>query len=763
MTKRPGRFSVIGTRRPRLDGPLKVTGRSQFTDDIVLPGMLHGKIVRSPIARGRILNIDTARAERLPGVKAVLTHRDAGDFMAGPDLFLLKQEQVNFFGDEVAAVAAIDEDTAAEAAELITVEYEPLPPVLSVQQALTADAPLIHTYQDSNQADEIRMDFGDADKAFREAEHVRTDTFTVHPNHSCYSEHHVVLADYSLPDKLTIWTPIQSSLFIQMNMAFKFGLPVSSIRIMNLNTGGAFCGRGGEKPHHYIAALLSRKAGKPVKIQCTAAEEFLVYRGGGTHTFTLKTGVMQDGTLKAVDTDLLLDCGAYMDTQFIVLRFIGFSQQMLYKLDASRFRGQLVYTNNPPYVFHHGTGMVALRFALGSQLDLIACDLDIDPVELRVKNAVDKNYTTPSKIHYASCGLKECIKKAASKSGWKKKYKKLPPLQGIGIGCGVIRSGGKGMMDHDTSAAVINVGEDGKATLFTGLPDMGQGSHTAMAMIAAETLGILPEDIRVIAGDTDVAPFDMGAIAQRGTFTTGNAVKQASLDARRQIAKAAAAQLGVKPTQLVFNNRSVYAREAPDRTIPFEDAAYSTLHSIEGRYVTGKGFYNPPTQAVDTQTMQGNPALAYSFGAQVAEVEVDPETGIVKLLKMTVAHDVGRAINPLAVEGQLDGQVFSGMGQALFEECIMQDGQTLNPTFLDYRLPRTFEIPEMKHIIVESIDPYGPFGAKEVGQGPIQCTTQAIANAVSNAIGYPLTELPITPERVLAALRQSGEIAILKD
>ncbi len=754
MARKTDKYSVIGKRQPRLDGALKASGRSQFSDDIRLPGMLHGKIVRSSITRGKILNVDTSLAEKLPGVKAVITYKDTNDLMIGPDQFLLCEENVKCFGDEIAAVAAVDEDIAAEAAELIKIEYEPLSPILSIEDAIAEGAPILHDHLDDNIATDHNVCFGDADKAFAEAEYIRTDEYVINPTHSCFSEQHIVLADFSLPDKLTIWTPIQSATFIQMNMSFKFGLPLSRIRLMNLNTGGAFCGRGSDIAHHYIAALLSRKTGKPVKIRCTADEEFIVFRGGGRYQFKIKTGVMKDGRLKAVEADLSLDSGAYMGSQFIVLWFIGFTLQMLYRVDASRFNGKIAYTNNPPYMFHHGTGMVATRFVMGSQLDLIARDLGIDPVELRLMNAVDKNYTTPSKIHYASCGLKECIQKAAKKSGWKKKYGKLKPYHGIGIGCGVIRAGGKGMLDHDTSAAIVNIEEDGTVSLFTGLPDMGQGSHTAMAMIAAETLGIFTEDIRVIAGDTDITPFDAGAISQRGTFTTGNAVKNACQDALKQIAKVAAKKFGIKPSAVVFRERKVYPKAQPEKAESFEEMAYSTLHSQEGRYIMGNGFYNPPTEPVDGTTFEGNAALAYSFGAQIAEVEVDPETGFVKLLKMTVAHDVGCAINPMAVEGQLDGQVFSGMGQALFEECIMENGQVLNPSFLDYKLPRPFEMPETENIIVEDPDPYGPFGAKEVGQGPIQCTTQAIANAVSNAIGCPIKELPITPERVLHLIRQ---------
>jgi 4-hydroxybenzoyl-CoA reductase subunit alpha len=369
----------------------------------------------------------------------------------------------------------------------------------------------------------------------------------------------------------------------------------------------------------------------------------------------------------------------------------------------------------------------------------------MDPVDFKLKNAFDKGETTLSDTHYASCGLKECIKKAARKSGWNRKYGKLPPYKGIGIGCGVMSSGGKGLFQHDTSAAFLKIAEDGKLSLFTGLPDMGQGSHTTMAIIAAETLGINADDITVISGDTDIAPFDVGAFAQRGTFTTGNAVKIASLDAKKQIAKTASEKLDVKPTSLIFKDRKIYPKGAPDKAISFEDVVFDTLHCMEGRFIMGRGFYNSPTTKA---------ALAYSFGAQIAEVEVDPETGIVKLLKMTVAHDVGRAINPLAVEGQMDGQVFSGMGQTLFEECFMEDGQILNQSRVDYKLPRTHEVPEMEHIIVETNDPYGPYGAKEVGEGPIATNPHAIAMAVSNAIDYTLKELPITPERVLKALKE---------
>jgi len=739
------KFSVIGKRQTKLDGPLKTTGRSQFTDDVVLPGMLHGKIVRSTIPRGKILNIDTSKAEKLPGIKAVITHKDAGGIMVGPDQQLLCDEMVYYIGDEVAAVAAVDEDTAYEAAELIKVEYEPLLPLLSIEEATAPDAPILHKYYEDNYADEKNLNYGDVDKAFAKSDHIRVDEFTAYPTHNCFAELHGTLADYSLPGKLTIWTPSQTAILIQKGIAQSLGMSESDVRVCNLNTGGAFSGRGAVRPHHLIAALLSRKASRPVKIIATSEEEFIICRSGGKNKLTFKSGVMKDGTLKVIDADHLYDCGAYVETQFIMPIIVGATLLLLYKVEAVRYKGRLVYTNNIPYFFHHGGGLVPSQFALGQHLYLIAQDLGMDPVELQLINGMDKGYTTLNDTHFASCGLKECIKKVARKSGWKKKYGKLPAYKGIGIGCGVMSSGGKGLFIHDTSAAFIKIGEDGKPSLFTGLPDMGQGSHTTMAIIAAETLGIAADDITVVSGDTDIAPFDVGAFAQRGTFTTGNAVKIASLDAKKQIAKTASEKLGVKSSALIFRDRKIYPKGAPDKAISFEDVVFDTLNCMEGRFIMGRGFYNTPTS---------KPALAYSFGAQIAEVEVDPETGMVKLLKMTVAHDVGRAINPLAVEGQMDGQVFSGMGQTLFEECVMENGQVLNQSRLDYKLPRPYEVPEIEHIIVESNDPYGPFGAKEVGEGPIACNPHAIAMAVSNAIGYTIKELPLTPERVLQALRQ---------
>ena len=739
------KLSVVGKRHPKLDAPLKATGRSRFTDDEVLPGMLYGKIVRSTIPRGKILNIDTSEAESLPGVVAVITHKDTDGIRVGTDQDLLCNRMVNYVGDEVAAVAAIDEGTAYEAARLVKVDYEPLPALFSIEEAMAQDSPLLHPEHKVNCAADREMVYGDLDKAFSDSDYVRSDEFTTYPSHNCFAEMHTTLVDYSLPGKLTMWTPSQSAVLFQKDMAQALGITQSNVRVCFLNTGGAFSGRYVMRTHHLIAAVLSRKATRPVKITATSDEEFIMCRSAGKNRLIFKSGVMKDGTLKVITADHVYDCGAYIEKQGMILGIVGTLTQMLYKVEAFRYRGRLVYTNNVPYFFHHGGGLVPSQFALGQHLYQVARDLNMDPADLQLKNGVEKGYVTPNDVYYASCGLKQCIKKAVRKSGWKKKYGKLPPYRGIGIGCGVMASGAKGIFPHDTSAAFIKIGEDGKISLFTGLPDMGQGSHTTMAIIAAETLGISLDDITVVSGDTDITPFDGGAFGQRGTFNTGNAVKIACRDAKKQIAKTASNKLGVKGSSLVFRDRKIYPKGEPDKAVSFQDVVFETLNSMEGRYIMGRGFYNSPKQ---------QPAMAFSFGAQIAEVEVDPDTGTVKLLKMTVAHDVGRAINPLAVEGQMDGQVFSGMGQTLFEESYVERGRILNQSRIDYKLPRPFEVPEMDYTIVETHDPYGPFGAKEVGEGIIACNPQAIANAVSHAMGYTIKEFPITPERLLPIIRK---------
>jgi len=748
MASRPD-FNAVGKNQPRLDGFAKLSGRSEFADDIHLPGMLRGRIVRAQIPHGRIVNIDTSAAARVPGVKSIVTADDKPNPIIGMYQPLLNHT-VRFIGQEIAAVAATDDDAAFEAAALIRVEYEPLPGVLDLEKALLPDAPQLHAKAPGNLAWEANEVFDDPDAVFADSELIVDGAYSSNPSHNCYAEFHVCVADFSRADKLTVWSPTQSAVLFQKSLATAFGLTEGNVRMMTLNTGGAFTGRGMARPHHFIASLLSRKARRPVKLRSYSDEEFLMGRAGGRALYRFRTGVMRDGRIRALDADLLVDAGAYLETQMLFPRITAPFFHLLYKVDAIRYRARLVYTNNLPYEWHHGGGIAQMHFGWGQHLDQVARDLRMDPVEFHLKNAVEKGHITRKGATFASCGLKECIQKAAKRAGWKRKYGKLPPNKGIGIAIGAMASGGKGMYKHDTSAAFIKVGEDGTVSLLTGIPDMGQGSHTTMAIIAAEVLGIEPPDVTIIAGDTDVTPFDLGAFAQRGTFTTGNAVKAAAEDARSQLVKVAANRFDCKPGRVVFRARQVYPKGQPERAMPFKQLVYDTLHSREGRAVMGRGFYNSPKEMG---------SMAYSFGAQIAEVTVDPETGFVRVDRMIVAHDLGRAINPRVVEGQIDGQVFSGMSQVLYEEVLMDDGQPLNPSRLEYKLPRAFEVPEVEHILVETNDPFGPFGAKEVGEGPIVCTVPAIANAVAMALGEQIREMPISPWRVLRAVSRLQDLA----
>ena len=747
-------LAVIGRRQKRLDGFDKVSGRSVFTDDVRLPGMLHGKVLRSPHARARIVSIDISKAAALPGVKVLVTAKDAPELMFSEHQPVFAQDVVNYIGEEVAAVAAADLFTAEEAVGLIEVEYEILDAALDLRQALKTDAPQIHSRAANNLGPVHEQDFGDPDTVFADCDFIFEDEFKSPVQHNTLAEFHVALADYSNPDKLHMWTPTQGAPMYKMQLAEAFGLKESQVRIIYENVGGAFTGRGRAKPHHLIAALLSRKAGKPVKIKATGDEEFIMFRGSGDTLYKFKTGVMKDGTIRALAADVTFDSGAH-DEWPMILWLPAPYLNWLYKIDAARYRGRFVFTNTVPKGSHHGGIFGRMSAGWMQHLNRVAEELGLDPAQFHLQNAVEPGHEAMEGSVFASCGLRECIEQAVERSGWNSKYGKLPPkdgkYRGIGIGIGAQASGSKGA-DNDTSAAMIKVADDGIVTLFTGIPDMGQGSHTVMAMIAAEVLGTEPENIRIVQGDSDIVPFDWGAFSQRGTFMTGNAVKAAAEDARLQLADIAARELAASPADIQFRAGRVYLESDPDRGMSFAEVVHKSLHSAEGRFVMGRGFFNSP---------KAFGALAFSFGCQVAEVEVDPESGAVALLRVTAVHDIGRAMNPLAVEGQLDGQVFSGMGQVLYEECRMEDGLMLNPSRLEYKLPRTYELPEVDYVLVETIDPYGPFGAKEVGEGPIVVSMSAIASAVMNAVGGNMVpEIPMTPwrvQRMLNVMRRNAE------
>ena len=741
-------LGAVGKSQTRLDGREKVSGESLFTEDFFLPRMLHGKILRSTQPHARIISIDTSEAETVPGVKAVITAADCEGVAVGKFQGVFAQDAVRHVGEEVAAVAALDEETAMKAVSLIKVEYEPLPPVFDIRKSLRDDAPRLHPQQEDNVALEMGEENGDPDQAFADCAHVREDVYWSNPSHNLFSEFHAVVADFVPDGKLSVWTPSQSAYMYQNALAKAFELPESDVRIMCLNTGGAFTGRSAVRPHHFIASILSRKAARPVKIAISGDEEFLVSRAGGQNKYRFKTGVDAQGKIKVIELDVDMSCGSHLESQFVAIMLPMSYIHLQFPVEHTRYRGRLLYTNNIPYYFHHGGGLAQLQFAYGQHVDQLALDIGLDPVAFLLKNSVEPDHTTVTGINFKSCGLKECISKASAQANWPDKFGKLPPYRGIGIGIGAMASGGaRGPMGRDTSNAFLKLSEDGKITVITGLPDMGQSSHTAMAIIAAEALGVEAKDVTVVSGDTDVTPYDVGAFSQRGTFMTGNAVLAAANTAKDKITGFLAPRWNVTPEQIVFQDRTVFPESEPSQAIALKDALRQIVTEGDGSYIMAEGsFASDPGQ---------KGAKAYSFGAQVVEVEVDPDTGDVTVLNVVHAHDVGRALNPKVVEGQIDGQFFSGMSQVLYEECLMDEGQVLNPSRLEYKMPRSYEMPEVQHIIVETIDPLGPFGAKEVGEGPIVCTMQTIANAVANAIGVRVMEMPMTPARVMRAIKQA--------
>jgi 4-hydroxybenzoyl-CoA reductase subunit alpha len=753
------KYSVIGRRLPRVDGILKATGSAKFGNDLSLPGMLYGKILRSTLPHAHIVHINTQKAEKLKGVRAVITGKDIPPnryswFPSLPhtmDDCALAIDKVRFIGDEVAAVAAIDEDIAEEALELIEVEYEELPAVFDPEEAMSPGAPRIHQGIENNILIPLLLNFGDAERGFAESDYVREDRFQTQPVQQCPLETHVTLANYDPSGKFTVWAPNQSPLFLRRDLSISLGVPENRIRIVTPFVGGGFGVKHETLSLTFCSAFLARKTGRPVKIKYTREEQFIATRHRHPLTIMLKTGVKKDGTLVAKKCKAIIDAGAYAGISPIIPSVVCAFLTVLYRLKNVQFEGYVVYTNNTPAGAHRGFGNPQIRFAAESQLDMIAEDLGMDPAELRLKNAVQSGDITPNKFRITSCGLSDCIKEATTRSRWKEKQGKLPPYRGIGMACGNHTSGAR-LVVYDSSSCLIRLEEDGTVSLLSGAPDCGQGSDTTISQIVAEELGVTLEDIKITSADSEITPVDLGTGGSRVTFIAGNAAKAAAKDAKEQLLKVAAKILDVGVEHLEIKNRRIYAKNKTKIGISVAEAVQASLSSEEGRHILGRGFYNPNTESPNPYTGEGNISPAYSFGAQVAEVEIDPETGQVKVLKMTCAHDVGFAINPMALEGQIEGSILTGMGQALFEEIAKERGQILDPSFLMYKMPTSMQMPEIESILIETIDPEGPFGAKGVGESTQIPTVPSIVNAIYDAIGVRFKNLPITPDKILQAL-----------
>lgn len=750
---------TVGKRLPMIDGAAKTRGEALYAADLGLPGMLWGKILRSPYPHARLVQVDASRALRLPGVKAVITGNDIprvtyGIVPKAADEFALAPDKVRYVGDEVAAVAAIDEESAEEALDKFEVEYEELPAVFDPEEAKAAGAPLIHQVA-NNVSFQVRKEFGDVIDGLARSDHVRADRFVTQAQAHCPLEPHAVVASFDpASSRITVWSAKQIPFFLRKILAKTLQLPEAKVRVIKPHLGGGFGGKVDMFSLDFCAAELSRRTGKPVKIVYTREESLTATRHRHPMVVKLKTGVKKDGTLLAQHYQVVADGGAFNSTAPVMLSLAAFFVMLPYRVPNLLLEGYHVYTNKPAGGPMRGHGVPQMRFASESQLDMIAEDLGLDPVEIRLINAIKEGEEHPAKLTIRSCGFSQTIDKASRALSWPEQRRKKVNNRGVGLGCSGFFCGVNNLR-HLGSGAVIKIEEDGAVTLLTGAADVGQGSNTVLAQIAAEELGVYLDDVRLTAADTELTPLDPGTFGSGVTFRAGNAVRLAAETAKKKILEVAAARLEANPDDLSFREGRVFVKGSSERGFSLGEAVKACRYAGKPTPIIGRGFYHPPSKEAYTMlTELGDISAAYSFSTQGAEVEVEPETGTVKVLKLVSVHDGGTIINPLLVEGQLDGSMVMGMGQALGETFIWENGQALNPNLLDYRVATSLDIPSLDVVDMDIYDSEGPFGAKEAGEGTTVGIAPAIANAIYHATGVRITELPVTREGFLKSLEK---------
>lgn len=755
--------SLIGSRMPRIDSEAKATGRAIFSGDIRLPRMLHASVLRSPYAHARIKSIDVSKAKALAGVRAVVTGADTagvkwGVFRYTRDQELLPTKRVRYVGEEVAAVAADSDEIARQALELIEVKYEPLTPVLDLWEAMADGAPQLHDDHPGNINVHVAIEVGDLEDGFARSAHVREDTFTAPEDSYFMTEPYTAVANPRGDGTLELWMPNAAPHQKAKALANALNMPLNKVIVRKCYIGGAFGGRSDVFPAEFIVALLALKTKRPVSLTYTREENSLATRKGHGMYTIIKTGVDETGKVLARELNCYMDGGAYSSTGPIATSVPFLCMEQCYQHPAVRFNGYRVYTNKPIGGMYRVHGR-AFATGVDLQLDLIAEDLGLDPLDVRLVNARLPGQTTPTGSIVQSCGLRETIEAAAEAAGWADKYGKLPPWRGIGLGTNSVQTGFP-LGIRGGSAAIIKFNEDGGATVISGVVDNGQGNDNMLVQIAAEVLGMDPSNIQLISADTEATPNDPGAYSMQATFTGGNAVRLAAEDARAQLFAVAADRLEAAVEDLVAAENKIFVAGAPDAGLPL--AKVIRLALIKGNNIIGRGSFAP---RVDHRrewlsNPQGQLSETFSFGATIAEVEVDPETGRLTVLDLWLSQDCGRVINPMLVEGQWEGGATQGGsgGMVLEQHLWTREGRCLNPTFLEYKVPTCLDVPDMHNVFVDTIDPTGPFGAKEAGMSIAMSAAQAIAAAASNAIGAPIFDYPLTPERILAAM-EAGKAA----
>ena len=764
-------LNVVGKPFRKVDARAKCVGQTKFADDIVLPRMLYCKLLRSHLPHALIKSIDVSKALALPGVFAVVTGKDFpipyGILPVSQDEHALCVDKVRFIGDPVAAVAAIDEDVAFDAMNLIEVEYEPLETISSIDEAVLIDEPRIHDYGDSgNIHKKVSLEFGNVEDGFAEADLVREDTFFYEGNTHLPLEQHAAVAHFDSDGKITLWSSTQTPHYVHRALAKVLGLPASHIRVIATPNGGGFGGKSDPFNHEVVVCKLSMLTGRPVKVTLTREEVFYCHRGRHPVLMRVKTGVKNDGAITAMHFQSYLDGGAYGSYGVASTFYTGALQTVTYNVPRYKFQGLRTFTNKAPCGPKRGHGTPQPRYALEVHLDKIAEQLALDPVEIRRRHLVAPNSVTANYLRIGSMGLGQCIDKVVEGSRWHERFswdqanRKLPFGKGVGIACSSYICGA-GLPIYwnnmPQSGVQLRLDRQGGVCVMCGSTDIGQGSDSILAYIVAEILGIDPFDIRVVTADTDLTPVDLGSYSSRVTLMTGNAAIQAAESARELLVMAVAEKLGVPIENLSLAERRVFDVENPEVGVSFAEAVvlaeskFGTLGTV--------GSYKPPRSPGKYKGSGVGPSPAYSYSAAVAEVDVNPDTGIVVVERVWIAHDIGRSINPMLVMGQVEGSVYMGLGEILMEEMAYRGNRNVVhkfPSLLEYKSPTTMEMCDVKTYLIEDPDPNGPYGAKEVGQGPLLPVPPAVANAVYNAVGVRIDEVPIMPEKVLRALKDKS-------
>lgn len=767
-------MQLIGKNQRKIEGLSKSTGRAEYADDLTFPGMLHGKILRSPHPHARIVSIDTSKALELDGVHAVVTGQDMpvtyGIIPWTPDEYPLCVDRVRYIGDGVAAVAAVDEDTAIRALSLIDVEYEELPSFFDPHLAVQADGstPYIHDAKkegwNGNVTKMVHLEFGEVDEGLESADVVVEDEYYFEGTTHTPIEPHCAIGHWDGVSRLTVWSATQVPHYLHRELARVLELDQANVRVVQPLVGGAFGGKSEPFDLEFCVAKLSMQAGRPVKILYTREEVFYAHRGRHPFHMKYRTGATSDGKLTSVDAKILLDGGAYASFGLVTTYYSGQLLCAPYDMPAYRFDSTRVYTNKPACGPKRGHGSVQPRFAFEVQIDKLAERTNLDPIEFRRRNFIGENTRTVNELRITSNGFLECLDAVERASDWDRKFRKMPFGRGIGVAGSTYISGTNYPIypnEMPQSAVQMQIDRSGRVAVFSGASEIGQGCDSVVAYIAAEELGVPLEWVRVLRGDTDFTPVDLGAYSSRVTFMLGNAAIDAATKLKRLVQKAVGAEWDVSPSEVLLAGG--FAVWAPDtgRQMPIAEAF--NLAEAEFGTLGATGWYNTPKDVHGEYrggTIGASPA--YSFTAHVAEVDVDVDTGIVEVQKIWVAHDCGRALNPILVEGQMEGSAYMGFGEALMEEQVYKDadhgraGLHNAPSLLDYRIPTSLDTPELEALIVESIDPEGPYGAKEAGEGPLHPSIPAIANAIYDAIGVRMDRLPFTAPNVWRGIQAAA-------